>query len=245
MLLLVCGDIESNPGPGSNKNVRVLYSNRCYLHANLDKLAVAGSDFDRILSLKSLIADPTSVTEPNTWFGFLQQRLMSSTSGAQDIPLYVRGGFHSFSQSKLECSCRKSWVYRICIRINNFYVYAFYRNPGHDGSFYDCLLESRARVQSVDDKTVFVFVCDANAHHTEWLESVSPTDRHRRAALNFCNLSGCEQLVRCTNHITGSRIDFVMTDAPDIVDMFLGTPMGTSVHCFFSCVFHIQQSVPE
>ena len=45
-----------------------------------------------------------------------------------------------------------------------------------------------ARVQSVDDKAVFVFVCDANAHHSEWLESVSPTDRHGRDALDFCNL---------------------------------------------------------
>ena len=37
---------------------------------------------------------------------------------------------------------------------------AFYRNPGHDGSLYDCLLDSVARLQSVDDKAVFVFVGD-------------------------------------------------------------------------------------
>ena len=41
------------------------------------------------------------------------------------------------------------------------------------------------RVQSVDDKAVFVFVSDANAHHSEWLESVSPTDRYWRDALDF------------------------------------------------------------
>ena len=42
-----------------------------------------------------------------------------------------------------------------------------------------------ARVQSVDDKAVFVFVGDANAHHSEWLEFVSPTHRHGRDALDF------------------------------------------------------------
>ena len=42
-----------------------------------------------------------------------------------------------------------------------------------------------ARVQSVDDKAVFVFVDHNNAHHFEWLESVSPTDRHGREALDF------------------------------------------------------------
>ena len=65
-------------------------------------------------------------------------------------------------------------MFRICSRINNSYVY--YRNPGNDDSLYDCLLDSIARVQSVDDNVVFVFVGNVNAHHSEWLEPVSPTD---------------------------------------------------------------------
>ena len=40
LLLIVYGDIESNPSPGSDRN-----SNICGLHANLDSLAVAGSDY--------------------------------------------------------------------------------------------------------------------------------------------------------------------------------------------------------
>ena len=43
------------------------------------------------------------------------------------------------------------------------YVYAFYRNPGYDGSLYDCLPDCMARVQSVDDKAVFVFVCSSSS----------------------------------------------------------------------------------
>ena len=85
-----------------------------------------------------------------------------------------------------------------------------------------------ARVQSVDDKAFFVFVGDVNAHHSEWWESVSPTDRHGRDALDFCNLSGCELLFRCPIHIAGNRLVLVMTDVPDIVDVFVGTPLGTS-----------------
>ena len=45
LVLVVCGDIESNPGPGSDRRVRVLYSNIRCLHANLDDLAVAGPDY--------------------------------------------------------------------------------------------------------------------------------------------------------------------------------------------------------
>ena len=54
---------------------------------------------------------------------------------------------------------------------------------------------------------------------------VSPTDRHGCDALDFCNLMGCEQFVRCPTHIAGNRLDLVMMDVPGIVDVFVGTPM--------------------
>ena len=153
-------------------------------------------------------------------FGCPQQRLRNSTPSAQGIALYVREGFPSFWQNKLEYeSCV---FHKFCSRINNFYVHAFNHNPGHGGSLYYCRLDPghggslyycrldpMARVQSVDDKAVFVFVGDANAHHSKWFESVSPTDRHGRNALDFCNLSGCEQLVCVPIHIAGN-IDSIL-----------------------------------
>ena len=137
-------------------------------------------------------------------------------------------------------------MFRICGEINNFYVYAFYHYPGHDGSLYDSVLDSMVWAQSVNDKADFVFVGDANAYHSEWLESVSPTDQYGRDTLDFCNLSGCEQLVLCPTHIAGDRLNLVIMDAPDIVDvLFIGTPLGTSNHCFVSFVLQVEQSGPE
>ena len=98
------------------------------------------------------------------------------------------------------------------------------------------------RVQSVDDRSGFVFVGDANTHHSEWLESVSPTDRHRRDALDICSQSRCEQLVHSPTHIAGNRLDLEITDVPDIVDMVAGTPLGTSDHCIVSCALRVEQS---
>ena len=72
-----------------------------------------------------------------------------------------------------------------------------------------------------------------------------PTDRHGRDALDFCNLSGCEQLVHCPNHIAVNRLALVKIDIPDIVDVFIGTPWGTSDHCFKSCVLRVEQSLLE
>ena len=234
LLSIVCGNIESNPGPGSDRRVRVL----CLILTIFMPIFTSWLWLDRImfwvvLSLKFLL--PPSLRA---------QRLRNSTPGAQGMALYVRKGDRSFRQSKLECSCHEPCVFRICSRINNFY-FALYHNPGHDGSLNDCLLDSMARVQSVDDKAVLVFVGDANAHHCEWLELVSFTDRNGRDALDVCNLSGCEQLVRCPSHIAVNRLDLVITDVPNIVDVVVGTPQGTSDHCFVSCELRVEKSVPE
>ena len=78
------------------------------------------------------------------------------------------------------------------------------------------------------------------------MESVSPPDRHGRDALDFWNLSGCVQLFRCPTHIALYTLDLVITDVTDIADVFVGTPLETSDHCFVSCVLRIEHhSVPE
>ena len=85
-----------------------------------------------VLSLKSLIAaisqSPVSLAlvAPNRGWG--------TPHLVPRVWLYVREGFLSFRQSKLECSCHESCVFCICSRINNAYVYAFFRNPDHHSS---------------------------------------------------------------------------------------------------------------
>ena len=107
LLLIVCGDVESNSAPGSDKRVRVLYSNIRGVHANLDELAVAGSDYDVLVSAESKVSDHRHLSEIRIPGIGCPQRLWNSTPGAQSMALYVREGFHSFCQSKLKLEC--SW----------------------------------------------------------------------------------------------------------------------------------------
>ena len=88
-------------------------------------------------------------------------------------------------------------MFRISSRINNFYVYAFYRNP-----------VSRSLLLIGMGLILLIFAI-------------------------------------CRVFIAGNRLDLVMTDVPDIVDLFVGTPLGTSDHCIISCVLRVEQSVPE
>ena len=52
-------------------------------------------------------------------------------------------------------------------------------------------------------------------------------------------------LVSCPTQSAGNRLDLVMTDIPDIVDEVVSTPLGTSDHCFVSCMLRVEQSAPE
>ena len=53
------------------------------------------------------------------------------------------------------------------------------------------------------------------------------------------------QLVRGPTNIAGNRLNLVLTDVPEIVHVVVGTSLGTSDHCFVSCVLRVEQSVPE
>ena len=49
----------------------------------------------------------------------------------------------------------------------------------------------------------------------------------------------------CPTLSAGNRLDLAMIDDCDIVDVVVGTPPGTSDHCFVSFVLRVEQSVPE
>ena len=53
----------ANPGPGSDKRVHVFYSNFGGLHANLDELAVAGSEYDDLVCADSKVYDRLHLSE--------------------------------------------------------------------------------------------------------------------------------------------------------------------------------------
>ena len=71
------------------------------------------------------------------------------------------------------------------------------------------LLSKMAQIQSIDSKSSFIFVGDLNAHLREWLCSISPTNKHGHAALDFSSLLDCKQLVTGATHKSGIRLDLV------------------------------------
>ena len=96
-------------------------------------------------------------------------------------------------------------VFMVCGVRQNLYVYSLYRNPDLDDRIFDCLLASMAAVQAEDVRASFLFLCDFNDHHQEWLGSTT-TNRHRVSAFDFTTVSGCDQLVVGPTHSRGEHL---------------------------------------
>ena len=56
----------------------------------------------------------------------------------------------------------------------------------------------------------FLFMCDLNDNHQEYLDSTT-TNRHCVAAIDLSNVTGCEQLFVGPTHARGGPLDLLMT----------------------------------
>ena len=92
-----------------------------------------------------------------------------------------------------------------------------------------------AALQAEDIRYSFLFVCDLNGHHQEWL-GFTTTNRHGVAAFDFATVSGCDQLVVGPTHARGGTLDLLMTDVPDLIRVAVVAPIGNSDHSSLSAV---------
>lgn len=247
-IILLSGDINENPGPAPvrRRQCRLLYSNVRGLHGNLNDLVAASKQYDVVFCSETLVSNFRSSKElliP----GFKQPLLLrrNERERVRGMAVYIRNGFPASRKVCFECGCHEVLILKVCGRHSNFYLFSVYRNPDLDDQIFDCLLNSMAVIQGNDRKAAFLFVGDFNAHHREWLNSVSPTDCHGRRALDFSTESGCDQLIRKSTHRSGNMLDLIFTDVPGVVSSNVGAPIGTSDHSFVSATIQTEQIVPQ
>ena len=246
IMLLLSGDVETNPGPVRRKFCNVLYCNIRGLHGNFNELSVASTKYDIICCSETLVSNRRHSSElilPN--FNKPLQLLRNSLPRAQGLCLYTRVGFNASRFKKYECGCHEIMITRVCSRFNNFYIFSLYRNPNSDDSIYECLLNSYIKIQEEDRKSCFIFIGDLNGHHTDWLDSVTATDGHGIAALDFANIVGCEQLVTGPTHTSGNRLDLLLTDVGGVVEVQTTAPLGSSDHNGLDCRIQLDFPVPD
>ena len=107
------------------------------------------------------------------------------------------------------------------------------------------MLNSYTAIQEDNRKSCFIFIGDFNAHHREWLNSVSPTDRQGIAALDFSDVVGCEQLVHGATHRSGNCLDLLLTDVGGVVEVQSNAPIGSSDHHSLACRIQLDFPIPD
>ena len=245
---MLAGDVELNPGPrrSRQRQCRIMYANIRGLFKNIRDLTVASSQYDILLCSETLVSQMRHSSEiliPGFNKPILFKR--DEIPRARGMAVYIRKKFPASRKTSYECGCHEIQVIKVCGRYNNFYLCSVYRNPDLDDKIFDCLLITMAKIQEDDRKASFVFIGDFNAHHREWLNSVSPTNCHGERALDFATESGCEQIIHEATHKSGNCLDLVFTDSPGVISKTVGSPVGTSDHATLSLVIKTEQVVPD
>ena len=77
------------------------------------------------------------------------------------------------------------------------------------------------------------------------MNSISPTNQHGLAALDFSNLSGCEQIVQSSTHASGDCLDLLFTDSSSAVTVQVVPPLGSTDHSGLSFNIQTSFSIPD
>ena len=241
LLLILSGDVELNPRPvnGRNQKCHVLYSNIRGLYGNLNDLIVASKGFDILFCSETLVSNFWHIAELSI-SGFKNPILFkrNEVNRAQRMAVYIRNGCSASHKATFECGCHEVQIIKACGKQNNFYLFSVYWNPAADDKIFYRLLVSMAAIQENDRKASFVFIGDFNAHHKEWLNSISQTDCHGLRALDFSSESGCDQIIHSPTHRSGNCLDLIFTDTPGVVAGNVGSPVGTFDHCYVSAIIN-------
>ncbi len=247
LLLLRGRNVELNLDPVRSRRhkCRVFYSNIRGLFANLKDPSVVSQCHAVIIWAQTLVSDYRHDSELMIP-GFNKPLFIcrSVAKRRRGMSVYIREGFSAHQTTKFECACHETVVIRVCAHLQFFYIPGSYRSPDSDDTIFNCLFMAVSVIQDDDRQASFVFVGDFNAHHREWLESVSLTDPHGRAAFDFANASGCSQLVEGPTLLAGNRLDLVLTDVPDTVKVTTMAPLGTSDHSAISIQLNLGQIIP-
>ena len=99
-------------------------------------------------------------------------------SRAQGMATYIRSGCSASHKTISECGCCEVQIVKVCGKHSHFFMFSVCRNPNAGDGIFDFLLISMTAIQENYRKASYVFIRDSNAHHREWLNSISQTDRY-------------------------------------------------------------------
>ena len=238
LILLTCGNIESNPGPRGR--------NSCYnfsiCHWNLN--IMTAHNFEKINLLEAINKfDVICLSESYRDLSIASDKDDLNVKGYNlyraDHPNNVkRGGVCAYIRESLTVRCFSNAYLQEClileISINNKkgYVVSLYRSPSQTPDEFDSFINNFEKliIDIYSRKADFVLMIgDFNAKSCNW--SINDTTTPEGAQLDsITSLYGMKQLISEPTHIlqqSSSCIDLIFTNQPNIV---MDSGVDSSLH---------------
>jgi len=235
LLLLMSGDVESNPGPAAQGDLCVMHANVRSLKRNIDLLSAESNQYDVITLSETWLFNETvdNLTKlqlPN----FHPPVQLDRDDGYGGVAIYVK--------SNLVCKPRPDllvdgleavWV-ETKVNRQSLLIGSIYRSPDRPVSYWDLLSEGLRKVNNTGLK--FMFLGDIN---TDWLNLPS------KHYLDILQVFQLHQLVTAPTRITSTSstcVDHIVVQSRQLIKLVDVSPPFCSDHSVPFAVIHSHQS---
>ena len=222
ILLILCGDIELNPGPNTVTDLRIIHINTCSLKNKIDLIEAEYRDVDIITVSETWLSD--AVTDDQillrNFHPPIRQDRQNDPHGG--VAIYVRNNLCCKRRHDLHVVGLESVWVETRVDQARLFVGSFYRPPNSNINYWTLINESIRKVNNLAAK--FLILGDFN---TNYLSSPSP---HLLDLLNQYNLTQLVHEPTRVTELTSSCLDLVITQSPNMIKTTSVLPNVCSDH---------------
>ena len=223
LLLLISGDIESNPGPDQAGDLRVMHVNVRSLIKNIDLLAAESHQYDIITISETWIQSIRLIDETKLEIpGFHSLAKLDRQDGYGGVAIYVRSNLVCKPRPDLQVDGLEAVWIETKFNKQSLLVGCFYRSPDKRLAYWDLVEESIRKANNTTIK--FIVLGDFNA---DWLGN--PPKRY----LDIINLYQLTQLINEPTRITTTTktcIDHILVQSCNLINFVKVLPPFCSDH---------------
>ena len=221
-LLLLSGDIETNPGPLSPTDLQVMHINICSIRNKIDIMEAEYNHLDVITVSETWLSESDSNDSIHLSNFHPPIRLDRPNDPHGGVAIYIKNNLICKPRGDLHVDGLEAVWVETKLNQNSLLIGSYYRPPNSPVNYWNLLENSIHRVNNTGIK--FILLGDLN---TDFLNSPS---RHLMDILTHYNLT---QLVNEPTRITeqtSTCIDLIITQSPDIVSSVSVLPAICSDH---------------
>lgn len=238
LLLLMSGDVESNPGPAIQGDICVMHANVRSLKRNIDLLSAESNQYDVITLSETWLTNETldnttKIQLPN----FHPPVRLDRDDGYGGVAIYIKCHLVCKPRPDLYVDGLEAVWVETKVNKQSLLIGSVYRSPDRLASYWDLLSEGLRKVNNTGLK--FMFLGDIN---TDWLNSPS---KHYSDTLQLFQL---HQLVKTPTRITPTSstcVDHIVVQNPQLIKAVDVAPPFCSDHSVPFVILHSQQSTRQ